>query len=329
MFMQRKIVAAVTVSLVVAPLFGCTFFDELGAARTFKDANLQYARGQYLEAIELYDEVVTVIEESGSESELLRQLTPVYFYIGNSYDSLYQPGIDEPDNLNNLEQAIHFYRVASEESPTKSLRDLSMQYLVSTFGSDKANQPQRAEPVLREMILSDPENPDNYFRLAQLYEDSGLWEEAESVYQTLKVFRGDDPSVYLQIAGFYNRSGEFELTMEALEERAQVDPTNPEAFYTISTYYWEKAFRDFRITQEQKLEYVAAGIDAADRALALNDRYVDALVYKNILLRLQANETEDIDERDELIAQADELRDRAQALQQEQEGVSADESPEA
>lgn len=329
MFMQRKIVAAVTVSLAVAPLVGCTFFDELGAARTFKDANLQYARGQYLEAIDLYDEVVTVIQESGSESELLRQLTPVYFYIGNSYDSLYQPGIDEPDNLNNLEQAIHFYRVASEESPTKELRDLSMQYLVSTFGSDKANQPQRAEPVLREMILSDPENPDNYFRLAQLYEDSGLWEEAESVYQTLKVFRGDDPAVYLQIAGFYNRSGEFALTMEALEERAQVDPTNPEAFYTISTYYWEKAFRDFRITEDEKLEYIAAGIDAADRALDLNDRYVDALVYKNILLRLQANETEDIDERDELIAQADELRDRAQALQQEQEGGSADESPEA
>ena len=328
MFMQRKTVSA-GVALAIVSLTGCTFFSELSAARTFKDANLRYARGQYLEAIELYEQVIAVIEESGSESELLQQLTPVYFYVGNSYDSLYQPGMTGAENLNNLEQAIHYYRVASEESPTRQLRDLSMQYLVSTFGSDKANEPGRAEPVLREMILADPENPDNYFRLAQLYEDSGLWEEAELVYLAVKSFRSDDPAVYLQIAGFYNRSGEFELTMEALEDRAKVDPDNPEAFYTISTYYWEKAFRDFRITEDQKLEYIMAGIEAADRALSLNDRYVDALVYKNILLRLQANETEDLDERDALIAQADELRDRAQALQREQQGASAQESPEA
>ena len=66
-----------------------------------------------------------------------------------------------------------------------------------------------------------------------------------------------------------------------------------------------------------------AGIEAADQAIALNDRYVDALVYKNILLRMQANMSEDQDEQDALIAEADELRDRAQQIQDEARGGSA------
>ena len=93
--------------------------------------------------------------------------------------------------------------------------------------------------------------------------------------------------------------------------------------------HWEKAFRDFRLTQDQKREYILAGLEASDRALALNPRYVDALVYKNILLRMQANETEDLDVRDELIAQADELRSMAEELQKEQEGAAAAAAPEA
>jgi tetratricopeptide (TPR) repeat protein len=172
------------------------------------------------------------------------------------------------------------------------------------------------------MIQRDPENPDNYFRLAQLYEESGLFEDAEAVFQTVQSFRSDDPLVYLQLAGFYNRAGEFDMTIDALEQRAMIEPDNPEAYYTISTFFWEKAFRDFRITKDEKVDYIMAGLEAADRALALNDRYVDALVYKNILLRMQANETEDLDERDALIAEADALRSQAQELQEIQQGRS-------
>ena len=327
--MQRNLITAVAIGVMLIPLSACEFFDELGAVRTFKDANIAYNRGFYDEAIELYEEVLGVIDASGGESDLARQLTPAYFYIANSYDNLYRPGSQDPENLKNLDEAIRHYELAVEKIPEPSLRLLSMQYLVSAFGPDKANDPARSEPVLRAMILDDPENPDNYYRLAQLYEEAGLFEDAELIYQAVQSFRTDDPIVYLQIAGFYNRAGEFDLTIDALEQRAQIEPDNPEAFYTISTFYWEKAFRDFRITQDQKREYIVSGLDASDRALALNPRYVDALVYKNILLRMQANETEDFDVREELIAEADELQAMAEALQKEQrEGTAQADSPE-
>jgi tetratricopeptide (TPR) repeat protein len=318
-FTRRNCARLAVVVLTAMSLSACTFFAELGAIRTFKDANTAYQRALYEDAITLYEEVLAVID-AGGDSELAQNLTPAYFYIANSYDSLYKPGGREAENLHNLDEAIRHYQLAIEKIPDISLRLLSMQYLVAAFGPEKANDPSRAEPVLRAMILDDPENPENYFRLAQLYEEAGLFEDAESIFRAVQSFSSDDPIVYLQLAGFYNRAGEFDLTISALEERAQIEPDNPEAFYTISTFYWEKAFRDFRITQDQKREYVLAGLEASDRALALNDRYVDALIYKNILLRMQANDTEDLDEQEALIAEADELREMAEQLQKETAG---------
>ena len=318
MVMQRTWVRMAIIALAAVPLASCTFFNELGAVRTFKNANIAYARGNYDEAIELYGQVVEVLDATGAESDIAKQLTAVYFYSANSYDSLYEPGDTSAENQRNLDEAIRYYELASELSAERSLQILSMQYLVAAFAPDKANSPARSEPVLRAMIQRDPENQDNYFRLAQLYEEAGLFEDAESVYQSVRSFRPDDPTVYLQLASFYNRAGEFDLTIDALEQRAIIEPDNPEAYYTISTYFWEKAFRDFRITQDEKLDYILSGLEAADRALLLNDKYVDALVYKNILLRMKANEIDDLDERDALIAEADEIRSQAQELQKTQ-----------
>ena len=307
------------IAVLMVPLVSCSFFAELSALRTFKDANVLYGRADYGGAVEAYQEVLAVLDEN-PESQLAQRLTAAYFYIGNSYDNLYKPALrGDPENDLYLEEAERHYRLATERiTADPDLRKLSMQYLVSVFGADKMNDPSRSEPVLRDMIQLDPGDPDNYFALARLYEDSGLFDDAEAVMQEVRNLRPDDPTVYLQLAGFYNRGGQFDQTIEALQQRADIEPDNPEAYYTISTFYWEKAFRDFRITQDEKREYVMAGLDAADRAIDLNDRYVDALVYKNILLRMQANMTEDLDEQQALIAQADELRDQAQALQEAQ-----------
>ena len=319
----RSLWRVAIIALLFVPLTGCNLFAELSAIRTFKDANTFYGRGDFESAIEEYGAVLTVLE-SNLSNEILNA---AYFYIANSHDQLYSPARrSDPDNQRHLAEAIRYYRLASERIPDPALRTLSMQYLVAAYGADKANDPSGAEPVLRQMIQIDPVNPDNYFALARLYEDAGLFEDAESVMLEVRNIREDDPIVYLQLAGFYNRAGDFDQTIDALQQRASIEPDNPEAYYTISTYYWEKAFRDFRITQDQKRDYIMAGLEASDQSLGLNDRYVDALVYKNILLRMQANMTEDLDEQKELIALADELRDRAQQLQKEAQGQPVEEA---
>ena len=75
----------------------------------------------------------------------------------------------------------------------------------------------------------------------------------------------------MKLAGYYNRQGQFDKTIEALDERAANEPNNPEAYHTIATYYWDKAYRDFKLKEAEKKDYVSKGIDggrprAADQA---------------------------------------------------------------
>ena len=325
-FVRLAVVIALTV-----PLVSCAFFDQLAAMRTFKDANTFYQRGDYEAAIEEYMNVVETVE-ADPNSELSQAMSVAYFYVGNSYDSLYTPAFrGQPENDAYLESAEEFYQKAADAVPNDDFKKLSMQYLVATYGPDKLNDPTSRATLLLDMIELEPDNPENYFALAQLYEQSGLAEFAEAAMTSVLSFNSDDPTVYLQLAGYYDRAGNFEEMIAQLRERARIEPDNPEAFYTISTTYWSKAFRDFTITQEQKMEYIMSGLEAANEAIDLNDRYVDALVYKNILLRMQAGEmvcvdtddTECINAQDGLIAEAEELEALAAEITQEQRAQAA------
>ena len=315
---------------ITMPLVSCAFFDQLSAMRTFKEANFLYGRGEYEAAIEEYQVVLDAVR-ADPEGELGQGMSIAYFYVANSYDSLFKPAFrGERENDAFLDSAEEYYQLAADNIPNAEFQKLSMQYLVSVYGPDKLNDPSRRSQMLQQMLTLEPENPDNYFVLAQLYEESGLATDAEMIYQAAVQLNADDPNGYLQLAGFYNRTGDFESTIGQLQARARVEPDNPEAYYTISTFYWEKAFRDFRITQDQKAEYVTAGLNAADQAIGLNDRYVDALVYKNILLRMQAgmlvcedtDDTECISQQEGLIAEADQLRNTAQDIEAEARGAA-------
>ena len=218
------------------------------------------------------------------------ELSVAYFYLGNSYDNLFKPTRKgEPENDGYLTKAIENYTKAAEKEQDPTLRKRSFEFLVAAYGPDKMNDPGQQEPIVNRMIQLDPQDATNYFALAKIHEDAGDYEKAEEVLLQAKQARPNDPQVYLQLAGFYNRQEEFEKTIEALNQRAAIEPNNPEAFYTISTYYWDKAYRDFRLKEPEKKEFVLKGIEQVDKALQLKPDYMEALTYKNLLLRLQAN----------------------------------------
>lgn len=305
----------VLVALVALSTSSCYLFDQLRALRVIKDAHTQYQRSDYVLAAELYEEVL----------ENDPDLVEAYFYLANSYDQQFRPALrGEPENDLMLEQAIENYITSAERQTYLELQTLSLQWLVEAYGPEKANDPASSEVVLQTMIDTDPENPDNYYRLARLYEDSGLYAEAEEVLVEVTGTRPDDPAAYLQLAGFYQRNEEFDDMIAAFQRRVELEPDNPEAYYTMATNYWQKAFRDFTLSDDEEMEYVMLGLAEADKALELNADYVEALTYKNILLRMQANLTDNVREREDLIAQADELRDRAQELQDQRSGAGGD-----
>ena len=116
------------------------------------------------------------------------------------------------------------------------------------------------------------------------------------------------------LAGLYNRNGEFEKTVAALEQVAALTPTDPQPYQTLATFYWEKAFKDPSLSPVERSTYIESGIAATDNALSLYADHVEALTYKNILLRMKANLETDAASKQALIAEADALRSRAMKL---------------
>ena len=65
--------------------------------------------------------------------------------------------------------------------PTPKIKRLALDYLVSSYGPDKLNDPAQAEPILLSMIEMDPKETSSYFGLANIYEQSGDYERAEQM----------------------------------------------------------------------------------------------------------------------------------------------------
>ena len=242
-------------------------------------------------------------------------LRDIRFYLGNCYDNLYSPKRrGQPDNDDYLRKAVENYRAAAEHQIDPKIRRLALEYLVAAYGPEKLNDPAMAEPVLQRMVATDPTDTAGYFALAKLYEDAGRYEDAERMLARACGAKPSDPAVYRQLAGFYNRTGDFDRTMDALHRAADLEPSKAEPQQLVATYYWEKAYKDHRLTGAQRATYVRRGIEATDRALAIDPDYVDALAFKNLLLRLLANDETDASRRAELYAEADALRNRAMEL---------------
>ncbi len=284
----------------VLPLVSCqTLGHEL-----LTDAHASYERGDYAAAAELYEAVIAADDN----------LATAYFFLANSYDNLYRPARrGDAGNDRWLELAIDNYMAAVDRETDAMKRIRTMRYLAAAYGPDRLNDQTASESLLRQLIEAEPSDAGAYIALARIREDAGRTDEAEQLLLRARDL-GDDVEVLLQLAGFYVRTQRFEPAMEALRRRATLEPDNPEAFYTIGTYYWEKAFRDARLSEVEEDEIIMLGLDAMNRALALKSDYVEALVYKNILLRMQANHSDDSDLQERLIDEADALRDRAREL---------------
>jgi tetratricopeptide (TPR) repeat protein len=288
---------------------GCGKYSisSLKASKAFKDANQYYQAKEYKKAADRYEDVV-------ANQKALDQ-APVfniaYFFLANSYDQLYKPAkTGDPQNDAYIQKAIQNYRKAADTIEDPKWKKSSLEYLAAAYGPDKLNDPGQAEPIWREIIQAEPGEPSNYMALAQLYEDAGRYEDAEAQLEKAKEVKPNDPAVYTALAGFYNRQGDFDTTIDALTQAANLAPENPEGWHLIATYYWDKARKDFRLTDAQKRDYILKGIDMEDKALGLNPNYMEAMTYKNILLRMQANTEKDPKKQKELIQKADELRNK-------------------
>src|SRR5215475_13807692 len=274
-------VAALTAAISLSAA-ACGQVNGLKGRKAYKDANTAYQAQDYKRSAELYRATVAADPDS-------KETLPAYFFLANSLDNLYKPskkGDAANDQL--MQDAVTNYQIAadklsaSDNADYKKLGKLSLQYLVAAYGSDKLNDPGKAEPVLQNMIRNDPSDVANYFMLARLYEDAGVYDEAERMFLAAKDARPNDASVYTSLASYYNRQGKFDKTIDALEQRAQKEANNPEAWQTIAVYYQDEARKDARLKENEKRDYVTKGLAAVDKALTIKPDYADAMTSRGL-----------------------------------------------
>ncbi len=314
MRVRSKAILASTAIIAGVAVTACGQLGNLQARKAFKDANTAYQSQNYAEAAAKYQEVVA---DPSVDSD--PNLVHAYFYLANSLDNQYKPARKgESDNDALLTRAIENYKLAAQKETDPKMKKLSLDYLVNAYGPDKLDDPSQAEPIVQQMIQLDPTDTTNYFALAKIYEDAGSIDEAEAQLSKAREAKPKDAAVYQQLAGFYQRQGEFDKLIAAVQQRSELEPNNPEAHYAVATYYWDEAYRNTRLNEAQKREFVKSGLTAVDKALALNPDYIEALTYRGLLLRIEAAMEKDAGRQKQLLNEATQLQEKAVGLKKKQ-----------
>jgi len=304
---SKKVASLLVGAAIGLSTAGCAKINGVVSLFKFKQANQAYQSQDYERSSKLYEETI-----ANDPSNAI-----VYFYLGNSYDNMYKPGEKgKPENDALMQKAVQNYQLAVEKldanDPVQgNVKTLALKFLMAAYGPDKLDDPVKAEPVVIRLIQLDPMEPANYYQLAKLYEDAGESEAAEKVYVAAKNAKPTDANTYVQLAGFYTRQGNFGKAIDAYEQRAEREPNNPEAFYAVATQYWDQAYRGVGVKEADKKTYVQKGLSAIDHTIQLKPDYVEALVYKGLLLRSQALLEKDPAKQQALIKQAESFREQA------------------
>ena len=176
--------------------------------------------------------------------------------------------------------------------------------------------PSAREAELQKQLALDSENAGAWLELARLQEGRRAVAEAEATLLAMRSALPGRPESYRALAGLQHRTGHFDSAIDTLEQAASLSPADPTGYQILATFFYEKGTRDATLVPVEKMSYLRQGLTAADRALAASPDYVDALIYKGLLLRTLAGLEPDTAERRTLLKEADSLRARALALRE-------------
>jgi TonB family protein len=95
---------------------------------------------------------------------------------------------------------------------------------------------------------------------------------------------------YLALSALMTRQNRFDDALEALRGAAALEPTAAEPQHRIALFLGERVRGQYPIDLAKKRSYLRQGIEAEDRALALQPLFQEATTYRAELVRLQASE---------------------------------------
>jgi tetratricopeptide (TPR) repeat protein len=332
----RRHIGLALVLMVAIALGACgNAFNVLKARQAFQTANGAYGSKEYVTAIEDYEKCLE-LDPNGDR----RVVLPAHFYIGSSHHLILSASrLDSAAREMRIDNAIKYYtqtiELVDEGGEFQDQLEIYKQYAAEQLAAIYRDNKQdfvNAEKYTVMLIQMEPDKPERYYALGDIYErfhdpdEMPLLDKAIEAFEKPVEMTPDDPLAYRQMAALYNRYGRFDDTMEWLSKARDLNADDPEGFYLIATHYWDKVYRDPDLSMDERKEFIGLGLEQLEKAREINPQYVDALVYTGLLLREQAKIEEISGNKrraDQLIAEANEYRDRALELKKEQEAQEA------
>ena len=240
------------------------------------------------------------------------QLQTAYFFLGNSYDQLYKPA-KQGDATNDayIQKAIENYRKAADKNTDKAWKKSSLEYLSAAYGSDKLNDPAKAEPVYQEIIALDPNEPGQLHGARQALRGRGPLRRRRGAVRQGQGGQAERPvASWPASPATTTGRGTSRRRSRPSNRPPRSSPTTPRATTASPSSTGTRPAATSASRTREKRDYIQKGLAMEDKALGLNPDYMEAMTYKNILLRLKANITKDPAEQKRLIEEADKLRNR-------------------
>lgn len=319
--MTTRIKALALVALV--PFLAGASCTKIKAKSAFKDGIKHYREENYKKSIEDYQRAV----------ELDPNYAEAWFYLGSSQQALFRPGKPSPENQERLQKAIDAFKKSLETNnqSTENLKKVkfnALGALTGIYSEEPFKNYDAAQGYAQQLIQDNPDDPKNLYALANLYEKFEKYPEAEATYKKVFDQNPSDAKACGALAGFYNKplwagKSKFELSIDMLQKCADMDPGNHEGYQKVATFYWNKAYRDPDLTDEQKDQYADKGLVYVDKALGLKADYFEALIYKNLLYRVKANVTRNPKLRAQYQEQAIQLQKQAMEIKKQQDAERA------
>lgn len=216
---------------------------------------------------------------------------PANYQIAMSYLAMYHPGSTHPKDIEYADKsAVGFEKLMTLKAPDKETEDKIRNYYVALLRS--ADKMDKIVAYYDGLLKTDPRN-----------------------------------TTYIgQLAEIYAKKGDYPNAMKYYKMRAEMDPQNKEAWYTIGVVNSQRA-KDFGPTLpvEEVDQTIDEGIKAMDKALTIDPNYFDALVWEGILYRQKSSQLASQmknEEAGEAFTKAEALKKKAEEIVKQRKATS-------
>lgn len=275
----------IVIAALVPVLGGCA---KVQAKAAFKDGNKDYKEENYKKAIVDYERAV----------KLDPSMAEAWFYLGSSHQALYRPGKEGAENKAHLDTAIEDFKKSLEinkadDERLKKVKLNTLAALTAIYSDEPYRSFDEANKYAEQLIQENPNDPKNLYAKANLMEKFGKIDEAEQTYKRVTELNPNDPKACGALAAFYNKPlwegrSKFDQAIEVLQRCAAMTPNDASGYQKLATFFWDKAYRDPLLTDEQKEQYADKGLEMVDKALSLKADYFEAVIFKGLLYRVKA-----------------------------------------